>query len=84
MVSLGRPYHFIFLFFISTISFLILKKCIKEPIPDLFLANILILYPKETSGKLQFSGIFRGYEMGILDRNGLIWYDPCRQLHVQS
>ena len=36
-----------------------------------FLANVSILYPLKTPENLWFSGIFRGYKMGLLARNGL-------------
>ena len=34
-------------------------------------ANVPILYPLKTPENLCFSGIFRGYKMGTLTRNGL-------------
>ena len=37
-----------------------------------FLVNIFIFDPLKTSKNLWFSGVFRGYEMGILTRNVLI------------
>ena len=40
--------------------------------PNLFLANVPILYPLKTSENLWFSGVFRGCQMGTLARNGLI------------
>ena len=36
-----------------------------------FLANAPILYPLKTPENQSFSGVFRGYKMGILTRNGL-------------
>ena len=36
-----------------------------------FLANDPILYPLKTPENLWFSGVFRGYKMGTLARNGL-------------
>ena len=36
-----------------------------------FLANIPILYPLKTPENLWFSGVFWGYKMGTLARNGL-------------
>ena len=36
-----------------------------------FLANVSILYPLKTPENLWFSGVFRGYKMGTLARNGL-------------
>ena len=36
-----------------------------------FLANVPNLYPLKTLENLWFSGVFRGYEMGTLTRNGL-------------
>ena len=37
-----------------------------------FLASVPILYPLKTPENLWFSGVFRGYEMGTLARNGLM------------
>ena len=37
-----------------------------------FLANVPILYPLETPENLWFSGVFRGYKMETLAKNGLI------------
>ena len=37
-----------------------------------FLANVLTLYPLKTTEKLWFPGVFRGYKMGRLVRNGLM------------
>ena len=34
-------------------------------------ANVSILYPLKTPENQRFSGIFRGYKMGTLARNGL-------------
>ena len=36
-----------------------------------FLANVPILYPLKPPENLWFSGVFRGYKMGTLARNGL-------------
>ena len=36
-----------------------------------FLANVPILYPLKISENLCFCGVFRGYKMGTLTRNGL-------------
>ena len=36
-----------------------------------FLVNVPILYPLKTPENLWFSGVFRGYKMGTLERNGL-------------
>ena len=36
-----------------------------------FLANVPILYPLKTPENQRFSGVFRGYKMGTLARNGL-------------
>ena len=36
-----------------------------------FLTNILISYPRKAAEYLRFYGIFRGYKMGALPRNGL-------------
>ena len=38
---------------------------------NLFLANVPILYPLKTPENQRFSGVFRGYKMGTLTRNGL-------------
>ena len=35
-----------------------------------FLANVSISYPMETPKKPWFSGVFKGYKMGILAKNG--------------
>ena len=35
-----------------------------------FLADVLILYPLKTPEKVCFYGVFRGYKMGALARNG--------------
>ena len=37
-----------------------------------FLANVPILYPLKTPKNLWFCGVFRGYKMGTLARNGLM------------
>ena len=39
---------------------------------DPFLADVSILYTMKTPGKQKASSVFRGYEMGIMARNGLI------------
>ena len=36
-----------------------------------FLANVYILYPLKTPENQRFSGVFRGYKIGTLTRNGL-------------
>ena len=36
-----------------------------------FLANVPVLYPLKTLENLWFFGVFRGYKMGTLARNGL-------------
>ena len=38
-----------------------------------FLANVPISYPLKTLENLWFSGVFRGYEVGTLARNVLMW-----------
>ena len=38
-----------------------------------FLPNIPILYPLKIPENVRFSGVFRGYKMGKLARNGLIY-----------
>ena len=38
---------------------------------NLFLINVFNLYPMKTPEKRRFSGVFRGYKMGALARNGL-------------
>ena len=40
-----------------------------ESLLNLFLVNVLILYPLKTLENLWFSGVFRGYKMGTLARN---------------
>ena len=47
---------------------LIRKSVLKKINP--FLANNPILYPQKKNQKISFSGVFRGYKMGILARNG--------------
>ena len=37
-----------------------------------FLANVPILYPLKTPENQRFSGVFRGYKIGTLARNGLM------------
>ena len=39
-----------------------------------FLANVPILYPLKAPENQRFSGVFRGYKIGTLARNGLIPY----------
>ena len=41
------------------------------PLLNPFLANVSILYPLKTPENQRFSGVFRGYKMGTLARNGL-------------
>ena len=43
-----------------------------------FPVNFSVLYPLETPGTLCFSGVFRGYKMGTLARNGLKAFDRVR------
>ena len=45
-------------------------KCVNP-----FMTNVLMLYPLKPPGNLWFFGVFRGYEMGKLARNGLILND---------
>ena len=48
-----------------------------------FLANVFILYNLKTPEKLWLSGVFRGYEMGTLDRNWLmIKIKKCSKEHM--
>ena len=50
-----------------------MRKQITRMLPlNPFQANAPILYPLKTSENLWFSGVFRGYKMGTLARNGLI------------
>ena len=44
------------------------------------LANVPILYPLKTPENQRFSGVFRGYNMGILARNGLQILFDCTKL----
>ena len=60
-------------------------------LPKPFLTDASILYPLKTSENLWFSGVFRGYKMGTLVKNGLISvivnYIPIFQksgIHSQS
>ena len=50
---------------------------------NLFLANFPILYPLKTPENLWFSGVFRGFKMGILARNGVHVFisDSLESLH---
>ena len=48
-----------------------------------FLANVTILYHLKTPGNLWSSGIFKGYEIKTLMRNGLDRHWPSRQNLVQ-
>ena len=41
-----------------------------------FPANVPILYPLKTPENHGFSGVFRGYKMGTLVRNGLSHFQP--------
>ena len=51
---------------------LILASLVKHPhVLSQFLANVPILYPLEILENLWFCGIFRGYKMETLARNGL-------------
>ena len=43
-----------------------------------FLANATLLYPLKTPENLSFSGVFRGYKMRTLARNGLIKLSKLR------
>ena len=49
-------------------NYLIKDQCSLNP----FLHNVPILYPLKTPENLWFSGVFRGYELGTLARNGLM------------
>ena len=40
-----------------------------------FPANVSILYPLKTPQNLWFSGVFRGYKIGTLAKNGLTAVD---------
>ena len=42
------------------------------------LANVPILYPLKTSENLWFSGVFRGYKIGTLARNGLMPFEQIQ------
>ena len=56
-------------------SFFIIKDYRTWPFYNLFinqfLANVPILYPLKTPENQRFFGVFRGYKMGTLARNGL-------------
>ena len=41
------------------------------PVVNPFLSTVPILYPLKTPENQRFSGVFRGYKMGTLARNGL-------------
>ena len=45
-----------------------------------FLANVPILYPLKTPENQKFSGVFRGYKMETLARNGLKWVESKKLL----
>ena len=47
------------------------KKCLKNLKVNPFLANILVLDHLKTPENQSFSGVFRGYKMSPLARNGL-------------
>ena len=53
-----------------------------SPYINPFLAYVPILYPLETPENLWFSGVFRGYKMGTLARNGLI--SELKSFHSKS
>ena len=48
--------------------------------PNPFLANAPILYPLKTPVNQWFSGVFRGYKIGKLARNGLNFHIQYQQL----
>ena len=60
-------------FFIIFVVLSVAKNCLRpESAPfNAFLVNVPILHPLKTPENLRFSGVFRGYEMGTLARNGL-------------
>ena len=61
-------------YLICKYSFNVTHNIIKhflELVTNTFLANVLILYPLKIPDNLWFSGVFRGYKMGTLARNGL-------------
>ena len=47
------------------------SKIFERVVFNPFLANVPILYPLKTPENFWFSGIFRGYKIGTLARNGL-------------
>ena len=51
------------------------SKIFERVVFNPFLANVPILYPLKTPENFWFSGIFRGYKIGTLARNGLAkWF----------
>ena len=53
-----------------------------SPYINPFLAYVPILYPLETPENLWFSGVFKGYKMGTLAKNGLI--SELKSFHSKS
>ena len=43
-----------------------------------FLSNVLILQPLKTSENIWFNGVFRGYRIGALARNNVVWITAQR------
>ena len=56
-------------------------KNIIEELINPFLANVPILYALKTPENQRFSGVFRGYKMRALDRNGLIMNKLVSMIH---
>ena len=52
------------------------SKIFERVVFNPFLANVPILYPLKTPENQKFSGVFMGYKMGTLAKNGLIFYKP--------
>ena len=47
---------------------------------NLFVASVSILYPWKYQKTSFYSGVFKGYKMGILARNGLTYFVPTFSL----
>ena len=57
--------------FTSKLDWSVYKVSIARTAFNPYLASVPILYPLKTPENLWFSGVFRGYKMGTLARNGL-------------
>ena len=66
-----------YIFKVNRLCWMCLKvNNLTDFVVNLFLADVPFLYPLKIPENLWFSGVFRGYKMGALTRNGLttkIW-----------